>query len=55
MYVKPAPNLSVPDPERGGYLSPEGAAVPDTEYWRRRLADGDVSPAKPAKAAKGKE
>jgi hypothetical protein len=24
------------------HLPAEGAEVPDTEYWRRRIADGDV-------------
>ncbi len=43
MRVKPASeNLLVRDPERKGHLPAEGAEVPDTEYWRRRLADGDV-------------
>lgn len=39
-FLKPAtPDLKVPDPERGGYLPPSGAYVPDTEYWRRRGSD----------------
>lgn len=50
MFVKPAP-----DPDRPGEhlivrdpinprrtLSPEGADVPDTQYWNQRLRDGDV-------------
>lgn len=46
MFVKPASGLLVPNPEAAPglprHLAAEGADVPDTEYWRRRLADGDV-------------
>jgi hypothetical protein len=48
MFVKPAPGLLVPDPDAAAHarwLPPEGREVPETEYWRRRLADGDVTPA----------
>jgi hypothetical protein len=49
MFVKPAtPDLLVANPEARPpmprHLPAEGAEVPDTEYWRRRLADGDVVP-----------
>lgn len=64
MFVKPAAGRQVADPDRGGSLPPEGRAVPRSQYWLRRLADGDVIPAAPAastteaappKAAKSKE
>lgn len=46
MRVRPArPGLLVPDPDaapHNRFLPAEGRDVPDTEYWRRRLADGDV-------------
>ena len=47
MFVKPAtPDLLVANPEAISpmprHLPPEGAEVPDTQYWRRRIADGDV-------------
>jgi len=47
MFVKPAhPDLLVANPEAIApmprHLPAEGAEVPDTEYWRRRIADGDV-------------
>lgn len=46
MLVKPADGLLVPNPEARPpmprHLAAEGAEVPDTEYWRRRVADGDV-------------
>lgn len=44
LNVKPAPGLVVRDPVTRQALPPEGGEVPDTTYWRRRLADGDVQP-----------
>jgi hypothetical protein len=56
MLVIPAEGLLVPHPEApaGGprHLPPEGAEVPDTAYWRRRLADGDVGLKVPSAGAK---
>jgi hypothetical protein len=48
MFVKPAhPDLLVANPEAlppmPRHLPVEGAEVPDTQYWRRRIADGDVT------------
>lgn len=40
--LKPAPGLVVRDPADGSILPPEGRAVTVDQYWRRRLADGDV-------------
>lgn len=58
MYVKPSEGRQVPDPDRGDALPPEGREVVPTQYWQRRLADGDViestAPAEP-RAAKSKE
>ena len=49
MRVKPATEeLKVRDPERGGHLPTDGAEVPDTEYWRRRLADAAGPACQPA-------
>lgn len=46
MRVRPAkPGLLIPDPDappQDRWLPAEGRVVPDTQYWRRRLADGDV-------------
>ncbi|CAK16836.1 DUF2635 domain-containing protein [Pseudomonas entomophila] len=49
--VIPAAGRAVPDPQSGDLLPAEGRDVPDTVWWRRRLADGDVI-LKAAKAAK---
>ncbi|MBC9208936.1 DUF2635 domain-containing protein [Roseomonas aerophila] len=42
MSVKPAPGLSVRDPVLRDLLPAEGRPVERSEYWLRRLADGDV-------------
>lgn len=41
--VLPAKGRAVPDPEAGDLLPAEGREVPDNAWWRRRLADGDVT------------
>lgn len=43
MFVKPVDGRLVPDPERGGDLPSGGRDVPATQYWLKRLADGDVA------------
>lgn len=41
--LKPCtPETVVRDPRTRVMLPPEGAHVPDTSYWRRRIKDGDV-------------
>lgn len=45
MYLKPAPGAQVPDPQRGDVLPPEGRDVEPTQYWQRRINDGDVTSA----------
>lgn len=42
MFVKPAAGLTVRDPVSRKALPPDGAEVPNSTYWRRRLAAGDV-------------
>lgn len=42
MFIKPAPGLTVRDPESGRPLLAGGEDKPATSYWLRRLADGDV-------------
>lgn len=56
--VVPAAGRAVPDPEAGDLLPGAGREVPDNVYWRRRLADGDITvetTTKAAKAAKPEE
>lgn len=50
MFVKPNHD-HCPDPERGGYLAAEGREVEASQYWLRRIADGDVREADPPAAA----
>ena len=42
MYLVPAEGLSIPDPDRRDRLPAEGREVPSSDYWNRRLRDGDV-------------
>jgi hypothetical protein len=55
MYVKAAPGLKIRDADLKDLLPDEGRDVPDTDYWQRRLRDGDVvkaDPPSPAPASK---
>lgn len=42
MFVKPAEGLAVRDPLTKRVLPIEGKEVPETSYWVRRVASGDV-------------
>lgn len=56
MYLIPAPGRTVRDPKSLEALPAEGRAVEMTPFWKRRLADGDVTEGKPPKSsAKPKE
>lgn len=56
LYVRPAEGRLVRMPDRPyPYLPVEPQNVPDTTYWRRRLADGDIVLAEPEGAAKPKK
>jgi len=50
LRVIPAPGRLVRYPADGRVLPGTGGNVPDDVYWRRRLADGDVT-REPADAA----
>ncbi|WP_028310981.1 DUF2635 domain-containing protein [Derxia gummosa] len=42
LYI-PGAGRTVPDPERGGVVPPEGRDInADASYWARRIADGDL-------------
>jgi len=50
IFIKPARrDLVVRDPATAEALPAEGALRPRSSYWMRRLRDGDVVEAKPAK------
>lgn len=51
MYVKPTEGRAVPDPARGDTLPPKGREVEASQYWQRRLADGDVVESAPEEDA----
>lgn len=50
MFVKPT-GAQVIDVERRRWLPEEGAEVPSTQYWLRRLLDGSVVEAEPPTSA----
>lgn len=52
MKIWPAPGRRVRDPVTGQLLTLRGVEVPDTSFWRRRLADGDVLTAPPTAQSK---
>ena len=53
-FLKPARGLRVLF-ERGGPMPAKGAEVEMTQYYRRRVADGDLEIADPPAARRGKE
>jgi len=42
VQVIPVEGHTVIDPDTGQALPPEGADVPETDFWFRRITDGDV-------------
>ena len=42
LHIKPAPGLTVRDPDSYAPLAVEGEKKPRTGFWLRRLKDGDV-------------
>lgn len=42
MYVRPAPGIKIRDPDLLDFIPDEGREVPNTDFWNRRLRDGDV-------------
>ncbi|MFC3336906.1 DUF2635 domain-containing protein [Paracandidimonas soli] len=42
MRVRPVSGRMVPDPDRGDVLPEGGRVVPKSQWWMRRLGDGDV-------------
>ncbi len=50
-YLVPAPGRTVRDPKTLEALPAEGRAVEMTPFWKRRLADGDVTEGKPPKSS----
>lgn len=54
MFVKPAKGLQIVDLELRDYLPAGGRTVTPSEYWTRRVNDGDVTLGKPAPPQKPK-
>lgn len=59
MFLVPVQGRPVADPDRGDHLPAEGREVAFTQYWQRRVADGDVvegqRPTEAAQPGKKKE
>jgi hypothetical protein len=43
IFIYPSEGRTIRDPNTGDLIGPGGALVPDTSFWRRRVADGDVT------------
>ena len=54
MYVIPKARASIDDPERGDVLPKKGRDVHKSQYWLRRIDDGDVTLKAPPKPKRGK-
>ena len=50
MFVKPAEGRKVLRPDTLAHLPAEGAEVPDSTFWHRRLRSGEVELAEPPTA-----
>ena len=55
MYVRTAPGIKIRDPDLLDFIPDEGREVPNSDFWHRRLRDGDVILSAPAPAAKPNE
>ena len=42
MYIRTAPGIVIRDPDLMDFIPTEGREVPDTDFWHRRVRDGDV-------------
>lgn len=42
MHIKPASGVRLRDPVKGDVIPKEGRDVPRSEYWLRRIHDGDA-------------
>jgi hypothetical protein len=52
MYVRTAPGIKIRDPDLLDFIPDEGREVPNSDFWHRRLRDGDVILGTPAAAEK---
>ena len=55
MYIQPEAGLKVYDPDRKDFIPTDGRDVEPTQYWLRRIVDGDVVHAIPPPQPKLKE
>jgi len=50
IYIKPGKGMTVPDPETGKPIGPEGAFVPNNSLYRRFVKRGEAEKASPPRA-----
>jgi hypothetical protein len=55
MYVRTAPGIKIRDPDLLDFIPDEGREVPNSDFWHRRLRDGDVILGAPTPAVKSTE
>ncbi|HBS22705.1 MULTISPECIES: DUF2635 domain-containing protein [Thalassospira] len=59
IYIKPGKGMTIPDPETGKPIGPDGAFVPNSSLYRRFIKRGEAEKATPPRAksttAKSKE
>lgn len=51
LTIKAAPGRRATDPATGRLVTRRAMSVPDTSFWRRRLAEGDVLQTQSGRAA----
>lgn len=52
IFVKPNSGLKIRMPGSGAVLPVDGAEVPNSSFWLRRIADGDAVMVEPKKEKK---
>lgn len=52
MFVKPSPGIKLRDPILKTLIPDQGAEVPESSFWLRRIRDGDVTVGQPTSVAK---
>jgi hypothetical protein len=50
IYIKPGKGMTIPDPETGKPIGPDGAFVPNNSLYRRFIKRGEAEKASPPRA-----
>jgi len=49
IYIKPRSGMTIPMPDTGDPIGPEGASVPNTSFYRRFILRGEAEKSRPPK------